>query len=146
VSIEIRAIQDDDVAAVVRLSDQLGYPTTESAIRSRISVISASASDAVWVAVGRERGVEGWIHVAHRILLESEPFAEILGLVVDERSRGNGVGAALVHRAEAWARDLAVFRMRVRSNIVRERARGFYEGLGYEVFKQQAVFDRRLES
>lgn len=145
-SMEIRAFCDTDVAAVVQLSEQLGYPTTDAAIRSRMSMLSASPSDAVWVAIGENRNVVGWIHVGRRVLLESEPFAEILGLVVGDGERGKGTGEALVRHAEAWARALGLTRVRVRSNVLRERARRFYERIGYSVFKQQAIFDRTLDS
>jgi GNAT superfamily N-acetyltransferase len=84
------------------------------------------------------------VHVQVGHTLEMSPTAEIAGLVVDEASRGDGMGEALVHRAEAWARERGVAVMRVRSNVIRERAHRFYDRLGYERVKRQVVFKKRL--
>lgn len=86
----------------------------------------------------------GWIHVALVQSLESAPFAEIRGLVVDEAHRGRGIGQTLVAAAEDWARSRDVNRIRVRSNVKRERTHPFYERLGYATTKSQKVFDKRL--
>ena len=82
--------------------------------------------------------------VVPRLQLEDAPFAELAGLVVDDAVRGAGVGAALLNAAEAWARSEGFATMRVRSNVVRERAHRFYEREGYERIKAQAVFRKAL--
>jgi len=46
--------------------------------------------------------------------------------------------------AEDWAGRLGLDVMAVRSNVVRERARGFYEHLGYQVTKTQNAFRKSL--
>lgn len=112
----------------------------------RVQELAASPADAVFVAVDEAEQIVGWIHIARRVLLESGPFAEILGLVVDEAFRNCRIGEALVHHAEAWAHDRGLSEIRVRSNVIRERARGFYERLGYHVVKQQAVFRKSAPS
>jgi len=61
---------------------------------------------------------------------------------VAEAQRSGGVGAALVAAAEEWARVKLCARIRVRSNVVRERTHRFYERLGYRVVKSQKVFDK----
>lgn len=141
--VQIRALCVGDLPAIVGLSSQLGYPTAIEALRSRVAEIASSPSDAALVAVDECNRVVGWIHVARRVLLESGPFAEIVGLVVDDRQRGRGVGRGLVRRAESWAAGHALTEMRVRSNIVRVGARRFYERLGYSVTKQQSVLVRQ---
>ena len=79
------------------------------------------------------------------VTLESGPSAEIAGLVVDEETRGAGVGARLVAEAEAWAAGAGFARMRVRSNVKRNRARRFYERAGFVVTKRQRNFEKALE-
>ena len=96
------------------------------------------------VAQHGERRVAGWIHVQATYLLEADPRAEIWGLVVSEAARGTGAGRALVEAAEEWAVRLGLDVIAVRSNIVRERAKGFYEHLGYAVFKTQNAFRKNL--
>jgi len=53
-------------------------------------------------------------------------------LVVDERVRGGGIGAALVHAAERALTDASCGIVEVTSHVRREDAHRFYERLGYE--------------
>jgi GNAT superfamily N-acetyltransferase len=133
-----------DAAALARLATQLGYPTTDAEARRRAAAILDLPEHRVLVAeaVGE---VVGWIHVATSVTLESDPSGEIAGLVVDEAFRGSGIGARLIAEAEAWAASQGYGRMRVRSNVKRNRARRFYERVGYAVTKRQRNFEKRLE-
>ncbi len=135
-----------DVPALAALAGELGYPSSEGEVGERLRrLLAHSDLHAVFVAEGEAAGeAAGWIHVfaAHR--LESEPFAEIGGLVVGAASRGGGLGEALVGRAEAWARERGLAHLRVRSNVVRERAHRFYERLGFERLKSQVVLAKEL--
>jgi GNAT superfamily N-acetyltransferase len=88
--------------------------------------------------------VEGWIQVSLPRIFETTLQAEIAGLIVDESARGVGLGRELVAAAEAWARARGCRVIRVRSNVVRERARAFYEREGFVVLKTQRVFEKPL--
>ena len=44
--------------------------------------------------------------------------------------------------AEEWAARHGCPRVRVRSNVIRERTHRFYERLGYRAVKSQKVFDK----
>lgn len=68
------------------------------------------------------------------------PFSELGGLVVDDTCRGEGLGAILLEAAEEWALQQGVKKMLVRSNLLREGARGFYLDQGYQDLKKQTVF------
>lgn len=138
----IRKIRERDVPVVAGLAGQLGYSTDTEAMASRLRELAASSTEGVFAAVDDLDEVVGWIHIGRRVLLESGPFAEILGLIVDGGRRGCGIGAALVDAAESWARERGLAEVRVRSNVLREAARPFYERLGYVVFKQQSVFSK----
>lgn len=142
----IRLACQGDAASIAALTSQLGYPTTPDAMQSRLAHALASELDVVMVAAAPGGGVAGWIHVIERHLLESAPFCEIMGLVVDEAQRGRGVGAELVRAGEAWARGRGVSTLRVRSNVVRERAHAFYRANGYTEVKRQGVLDKRLHA
>lgn len=141
--VKIRLAARNDAAALASLAEELGYPTSPSEIGERLSALSASPNDAVFVAVLGLTPV-AWIHVTTVTLLESERHAEIRGLVVTSSLRARGLGAQLVARAEEWARAQGVSRIRVRSNAVREQTHRFYERLGYAVKKEQKVFDKAL--
>ena len=89
-------------------------------------------------------GLVGWIQVSLSRIFESPKSAEIAGLVVDETLRGEGLGPRLLRAAEDWARQRGCQRVRVRSNVVRERAHAFYVREGYEKIKVQQVFEKPL--
>jgi GNAT superfamily N-acetyltransferase/heme-degrading monooxygenase HmoA len=139
----IRPATSADAAAIAALSGQLGYPSTEEEIRTRLEILEAGGSTSVLVAESDGR-IDGWIAVRFDLSLETGAFAEIAGLVVDEAARGKGIGASLVEAAEEWAKERGHTRIRVRSNVVREAAHRFYERLGYLPKKKQQVFDKEI--
>jgi len=53
-------------------------------------------------------------------------------LVVEEQSRGKGVGRALVAAGEAWLRDQGAARVLVNTSHRRTATHRFYESLGFE--------------
>lgn len=103
-----------------------------------------SSDQAVFVAESGGGQLMGWVQVCVRTILVADRHAEVEGLVVDESWRGKGVGHALMKRAEAWARQKGCKVVSLRSNIVREGARPFYEGIGYRVVKTQWAFRKIL--
>jgi ribosomal protein S18 acetylase RimI-like enzyme len=140
----VRQMQAEDIVAVADLTSQLGYPASESETKRRFDFIKDRWDARLLVAQHAERLVVGWIHVQATYLLEANPRAEIRGLVVSEAARGRGAGRALVEGAEDWAVRLGLDVIAVRSNIAREPAKGFYEHLGYAVYKTQNAFRKSL--
>jgi GNAT superfamily N-acetyltransferase len=143
VSITLRPAREEDAPRMAVLSEQLGYPASAETIRDRLRLLTSREDQQVLVAL-KDGLVVGWIQVGHQLSLESGAQAEILGLVVDEGIRGQGIGPALVAAAETWARSRGLAILRVRSNLIREATRRFYLGLGFEEVKRQAVFRRAL--
>jgi GNAT superfamily N-acetyltransferase len=139
----IREMRASDLPAVVALCEQLGYPTSYDVLTGRFAMLNGRRGEQMLVAV-EDEAVWGWIHVRRVDSLESDPHAEVWGLVVDDRVRSQGIGRALLQVAERWAADHGLGTVRVRSNVVRERAHAFYERAGYAVVKRQAVFEKRL--
>jgi GNAT superfamily N-acetyltransferase len=88
--------------------------------------------------------VVGWIHVVEILTLESDRSAEIAGLIVDEAHRGVGIGARLVAEAKRWTRSEGCEILQVRSNVIRVRARRFYEREGFTLKKSQNHFVKPL--
>lgn len=139
----VRDATDADVDAITSLAIELGYPNTREEIAPRLAALRASSSDAVFVAeVGG--AVVGWIHVGFALALSSAPCGEIHGLVVTDAQRSRNIGSVLVEAAEAWVRERGLHRIRVRSNVTRERTHRFYQQRGYQVKKSQKVFDKNL--
>lgn len=141
--ITIREATESDATIVASLSRELGYEASEEETLSRLAALQASARNRVFVAEN-DGAVVAWCHVSVVESLVHDPYVEIRGLVVTEWLRSAGIGAALVARAEEWAIDQDVNDMRVRSNVVRERARHFYEKLGYKVTKTSNSFEKRV--
>jgi GNAT superfamily N-acetyltransferase len=143
-AIEIRAAEDRDIAALARLAGELGYPSTDKQVRERFANIKGAPHLATFVAAINRDTVIGWIQLSEARSVESEPRAEITGLVVDSNFRSGGVGRLLVERGEDWARERGLGMIGVRSNIIRERTHEFYERLGYTVTKTQKAFRKIL--
>ncbi|HEY1250993.1 MAG TPA: GNAT family N-acetyltransferase [Thermoanaerobaculia bacterium] len=141
VTIRLAAASDRDDLA--RLSTQLGYPLTPGEASARLSELSGHPDHALLVAESDGR-LAGWLQVSLPRIFESSRQAEIAGLVVDEDARGRGIGPALLRAAERWARERGCVVLRVRSNVIRERAHGFYRREGFGEIKTQRVFEKPL--
>jgi GNAT superfamily N-acetyltransferase len=140
----LRRARSTDAARIADLSGQLGYPSTEKQMKARLRVMFKDKEAACFIAESRDGGLIGWIHVSTTPLLEVERRAEVNGLVVDETVRSQGAGALLLAAAEKWARGKRCRSMSVRSNVLRERAHGFYLRNGYEHYKTQKAFRKGL--
>jgi len=105
--------------------------------------LSASDDQALLVAESEGRAV-AWIQTEVSRVFEALRQAEICGLVVDEGFRSSGIGRRLVEEAERWARARGCRVIRVRSNVIRERAHAFYRRAGYVQIKTQRVFEKPL--
>jgi GNAT superfamily N-acetyltransferase len=140
----IRPMRIDDAEEVARLCGELGYPASASDVRTRLC--SLLSGDTLCLLVAEiDLAVVGWIHVERRLVIESEPWAEVEGLVVTESARGQGVGRTLLAAGERWARERGIALVRLRSNVVRTDAHAFYRRRGYETFKTQLNFRKRIE-
>jgi GNAT superfamily N-acetyltransferase len=137
----IREARPEDAAAVAALSGELGYPISAEHAAEHIQ----DPRGVTLLVADRGDGVIGWIELAVRRTIEFGEAAEIQALVVAERERGRAVGSALLVAAERWARARRLPRIRVRSNVVRERTHGFYLERGYAERKRQVVFDKMLD-
>ncbi|MCP1307480.1 GNAT family N-acetyltransferase [Paenibacillus tyrfis] len=132
-----------DSPEIARLSGQLGYPAKAEQIEARLAPILNAADHVVIVAEAQSKLV-GWIHAHGRLLVESPPYAEIGGLVVDQDFRGKRIGKQLVRHCEEWARTKGYQELRVRVNVTREEAHQFYKHAGFENTKMQQVFRKGL--
>ena len=131
-----------DAGRIVALAVQLGYDVPPAHVERTIA--RRGPDFEVFVAVVPRVGVIGWATVALRETLTATRHAELEGLVVDDEFRGCGVGRLLLERVERFAREGGVKMLRLRSNVLRERAHAFYERAGYASPKSQRVYERRL--
>lgn len=143
-AITIRAATLADAPRLAHLSGQLGYPSTPDQVAERLAQIHADPEHVIFVAEQNSGEIAGWVDVFVMRTIGADPRAEIAGLVVDESCRSQGIGRLLMARAEEWAREKCCAAVTLRSNVIRERAHGFYERLGYRLIKTQKSFRKTL--
>jgi len=141
----IRRARLTDANVVAELSGQLGYPTSPEEMAARLAhLIRHPRFGSVLIAETSERRVMGWVHVSVTPLLEVSLRAEVNGLIVAEGQRSSGAGAELLQAAEEWVKSKGCDSMSVRSNVIRDRAHAFYLRNGYEHYKTQKAFRKKL--
>lgn len=88
--------------------------------------------------------IAGVIHVDKYNVLYFPTMANILGIAVAADFRRQGIGSALLKRAEKWARENGAGSMRLNSGESRKKAHEFYRALGYIDDKKQLRFIKEL--
>lgn len=141
--IEIRTITVTDAKEIQLLSKQLGYDMSLDDTVEQSKEILCSENDFAAVAL-IENKIVGWIHVFKAVRLETKPFAEIGGLVVNENYRNKGIGKKLVAEVKQWCLEKNIYDLRVRSNVKRKDAHQFYTFIGFGEMKEQKVFKINL--
>ncbi len=140
----LRPAVQSDAPQLAQLCGQLGYPSTAAEVEQRLRGIPPGDEHALFVAENPGGKLAGCIHVFLMHAVEIDTQAEILGLIVDDAFRSQGVGKSLLARAEDWAREKGIRTIGLRSNVIRERAHAFYEREGYTVLKKQKAFRKAL--
>ena len=128
----LRAARPADAAPIAELLGQLGYPVAPDVLVHRVERLAASTADEIWLAEEDAEvvGLAG-LHVSDS-LEHDGPVAKISALIVDERLRGKGIGAALVDAAEDEARRRGCVLIFLTTAERRKEAHGFYRRLGFE--------------
>lgn len=141
--IRYRIASTTDSSEIARLSGQLGYNVEKNQVIERLNKIVDQKDHVVFVAE-IEGKLIGWIHAHGRYLIESPPYVEIGGLIVDSTFRGQKIGKFLVERCEEWSKLLGFKEIRVRANETRLETLIFYKKIGFENTKAQKVFKKEL--
>lgn len=142
-TVTLRQALPDDANRLAELSTVLGYPVSAIAMRQRLTHL---LGDGELVLVAEQSGsVVGWVHGSEQELLESGRRCEILGLVVDQEHRRQGIGRQLILAVEQWARERGILQVAVRSNVQRIASHEFYQRLGYHRAKTQHAYRKSLE-
>jgi len=128
---DIRDAEADDAAALTGLIAELGYAVAPGEAADRLAAQRAAGlGTLVAVEDGAVIGCASWSLM--RVLHRPGPVGRVSMMVVTEAMRGRGVGKALVRAVEARCAVLGCVLVEVTSNVRREDAHRFYEGLGYE--------------
>ena len=127
----IRDAGSEDAPAIAGLLTQLGYPSEEEAVESRLDRLRI-VGDRIAVAE-LDGAVVGLAHLQVTPAIERDrPAAKIGALVVDQAHRGLGIGRALVGAMEAEARLRGCELLYLTTSERRDDAHAFYERLGLE--------------
>lgn len=129
----------DDASMLGALFGQLGYPDAGDGLRARLALQLADPAVRVLVAIA-DGGVVGAL-VLHVLapLHVARPWAVISSLVVDDRIRSRGVGAALLGGAEEVARERGCAHLELSCSLRRTRAHAFYEAQGFAEVRKRMV-------
>ena len=140
--IRIRKARLDDAEAIALLSKDLGYEPHKDEIVRKLQKFELNPGEEIFVAEFEK--VVGWMHISLVEPLESDPFAEIRGIVVAEEYRRKGIGTKLIQSAEEWTRRKNCKKIRIRTNIKREDTRKYYRNLNFTSLKLQEVFEKKI--
>ena len=117
-AVRLRPPLPSDAPALAALAGELGYPTDAEQLLGRLAAISPTDA-AVIVSTDISDAPTGWCHVELFRTLVEPSSALIVGLVVGDGHRSEGIGVALLDAAEAWARARGCRRMVVATRITR---------------------------
>ena len=145
--VKIRQATASDIPAMTELfRKDLGYAESTLEIVEKQFAGLDNSREAVFVAeAGDDSGhITGVIHVEKYNVLYFPTMANILGIAVASDFRRQGIGSALLKRAEEWARENGAYSMRLNSGESRKQAHEFYRSQGYIDNKKQLRFIKEL--
>ena len=142
--IAIREIRVTDYNDIYLLNQELGHLYEIEIVKERIQFIIENTKDIIIIAK-QNNEVIGYIHGSPYELLYSDSLINILGFVVKEKFRNNGVGNVLMEKLEYWAKGNGYSGIRLVSGFDRLNAHRFYERHGYFYRKDQKNFIKMFE-
>lgn len=134
--IEVRRATVADLAAVVRLHQQLGpaEPSLADAEAARIFERMSRYPDYALFVAEEDGAIVGTfvLLIMDKLAHGGRPAGVVEDVVVDERRRGRGIGAVMMRAAMERCRERGCYKLALSSNARREAAHGFYESLGFK--------------
>ncbi|WP_195229028.1 GNAT family N-acetyltransferase [Lactococcus lactis] len=136
----IRKAEMKDYLDIARLSGVLGYPISEVAVKKNLARILKDADHEFLVFELGER-VTAFIEAEiYAPVYAEQVMLNVLGLVVDEKNQGQGIGAQLLNALEEKAKAREIKVIRLNSGVQRHEAHQFYEHQGYISNHSQKCF------
>ncbi|MGO3614793.1 MAG: GNAT family N-acetyltransferase [Lactococcus lactis] len=140
----IRKAEMKDYLDIARLSGVLGYPISEVAVKKNLARILKDADHEFLVFELGER-VTAFIEAEiYAPVYAEQVMLNVLGLVVDEKNQGQGIGAQLLNALEEKAKAREIKVIRLNSGVQRHEAHQFYEHQGYTSNHSQKRFFKFL--
>jgi GNAT superfamily N-acetyltransferase len=117
---------------------------SEEKVRAKIGIIIKKTNDMIFV-YEQNTEVIGYIHGSPYELLFSDSLVNVLGFVVKECYRNQGIGSILIDRLEQWGKDNGFSGIKLLSHPSRIHAHRFYERRGYIFTKDQKNYIKKFE-
>ena len=136
----IRKAEMKDYLDIARLSRVLGYPISEVAVKKNLARILKDA-DHEFLVFELGKRVTAFIEAEiYAPVYAEQVMLNVLGLVVDEKNQGQGIGAQLLNALEEKAKAREIKVIRLNSGVQRHEAHQFYEHQGYTSNHSQKRF------
>ena len=120
------------------------YIFSKEKVKEKIEIITKKTKDMIFVCEGNNE-VIGYIHGSPYELLFSDSLVNVLGFVVKEKYRNQGVGSMLIERLEHWGKSHGFSGIKLLSHPSRIHAHNFYEQRGYIFTKDQKNFIKKFK-
>ena len=137
---EINISDAEEIQKICKIA--LGYDVDISTVKNQINKLSCDNKHHI-IAVYEDDNVQkaiGFVHAQVYESVYSDTGLNILGLAVDPKFQGNGVGKKLMYYIEKYALDNNMAFIRLNSANYRLEAHKFYENIGYTSDKIQKRF------
>ncbi|WP_068498092.1 GNAT family N-acetyltransferase [Paenibacillus kribbensis] len=144
---QIREIRVTDYHDIYLLNQEFNpnlYVFPEEKVKEKIETITKKTKDIV-IVCEENNEVIGYIHGSPYELLFSESLINVLGFVVKEKERNQGIGNMLIERLEQWGESHGFSGIKLLSHPSRIHAHRFYEQRGYQFTKDQKNFIKKFK-
>ena len=136
---EIRVTDYQDIYLLNQDFNPSLYLFSAEKVKERIEFIKRNTKDIIFVCEQSDQ-IIGYIHGSPYELLFSDSVINVLGFVVKEEYRNNGVGSMLIEGLEYWAKNNGFSGIKLLSHPSRINAHRFYSRHGYNFTKDQKNF------
>lgn len=139
----IRNAKSTDAGKLAQICKKdLGYNCNAEMVQRGLSLLD-DTREQIFVAEVNDN-VVGFVHIELYNLIYCEKGTNILGLAVSSDYQRQGIGRALMQRAEEWAKENGASFVRLNSGFARKEAHKFYRLLGYDNEKEQIRFMKMI--
>ena len=134
---QIREAHIGDADRIVILLQQMGHDATREEVVGRLSALTGSAKDRVWVGEQDENVIAFLSFSMWPRFYASGYHGRISAMAVDDEYRRNGYGRQLVQYAEEFAKSSDCPRIEVTSYSHTAKTHEFYQEIGYTCVKSK---------
>lgn len=132
----IRKAEKQDASQIRTLLEQLGYPTADGLIESKLDLMLLHPDERIFVyEEDHQLFAIMSLHFIPQLALPGD-FAFISYFVVDETVRSKGIGKAMEEHCTQLSIQRGCEKIQVHCNIRRTKAHQFYERQGFQESKK----------